>query len=149
MRELLKKTSMKGINIILIASSITIIDQIFKYKVHQYGGLYICNYGISLGLPLNISFYWLIIAILLFFLIKYHKHIFKICTFNFVTGIATGLLIGGILSNAIDRLHFKCVIDYIFPIWQILPVFNIADIAIFIGAALIFFNTHSNNIKKS
>jgi len=50
--------------------------------------------------------------------------------------IGMGLIIGGALSNLIDRLQFGMVIDYLdFRMW---PVFNLADTAIFIGACLLF-----------
>lgn len=50
--------------------------------------------------------------------------------------IGIGLIIGGALSNLVDRLQFGLVIDYLdFRIW---PVFNLADTAIFIGACLLF-----------
>lgn len=50
--------------------------------------------------------------------------------------IGMGLIIGGALSNLIDRLQFGLVIDYLdFRVW---PVFNFADTAIFIGACLLF-----------
>jgi signal peptidase II len=136
------------INIFSIALSIILIDQIFKYKVHHVGGLYICNYGISFGLPLKISFFWLILGILFLFFIKYHKNILRILYTNTTIKYAAGLLIGGILSNIIDRLYLTCIIDYIFPFWKVLPVFNVADIAIFIGAILLFLNIYSKGTKK-
>ncbi|HAG10558.1 MAG TPA: signal peptidase II [Desulfotomaculum sp.] len=50
--------------------------------------------------------------------------------------IGMGLIIGGALSNLIDRLQLGLVIDYLdFRVW---PVFNLADTAIFIGACLLF-----------
>ena len=55
---------------------------------------------------------------------------------NRLIKIGMGLVIGGALSNLIDRLQFGLVIDYLdFRIW---PVFNLADTAIFIGACLLF-----------
>jgi signal peptidase II len=55
---------------------------------------------------------------------------------NRLIKIGVGLIIGGALSNLIDRLQFGLVIDYLdFRIW---PVFNLADTAIFIGACLLF-----------
>jgi signal peptidase II len=48
-------------------------------------------------------------------------------------GIA--LAIGGGLGNLIDRVARGSVIDFIH--WHGWPVFNVADIAIFVGAVLI------------
>jgi signal peptidase II len=51
------------------------------------------------------------------------------------------LVIGGALGNAIDRLRFGCVVDYldfyILDRWPHWPAFNVADSAIFVGAALL------------
>jgi len=47
--------------------------------------------------------------------------------------LAVGLLAGGALGNLIDRLARNGVVDFIdFPAW---PSFNVADIAITLGAA--------------
>jgi len=48
--------------------------------------------------------------------------------------IALAMILGGAVSNLIDRIRFGYVIDYLdFRIW---PVFNIADSFISIGAIL-------------
>ena len=47
------------------------------------------------------------------------------------------LLLGGAARNLIDRVRIGCVIDFLdFRIW---PVFNIADIGICIGVALLMY----------
>lgn len=47
--------------------------------------------------------------------------------------LAIGLLVGGALGNLIDRVVRDAVVDFIdFPAW---PSFNVADIAITVGAA--------------
>ena len=51
-------------------------------------------------------------------------------------GIALGLVLGGAISNLIDRLTFHAVFDFLdIHRW---PVFNVADIAITIGGGLLF-----------
>lgn len=66
--------------------------------------------------------------------------------------LAYSLIIGGAIGNAIDRLIYQYVVDFIhwfYKDWHY-PHFNVADIAIFIGAALLiaeafekpFLNTH-------
>ena len=53
--------------------------------------------------------------------------------------IAYSLVIGGAIGNAIDRVVYQYVVDFIhwfYKDWHY-PHFNIADIAIFIGAALL------------
>jgi len=54
--------------------------------------------------------------------------------------IAYALIIAGALGNAIDRVIYQYVIDFIhwyYQSWHF-PHFNVADIAIFIGAVLLF-----------
>jgi signal peptidase II len=52
--------------------------------------------------------------------------------------VAAGLLVGGALGNVIDRLAYGAVADFInvsAPFWDNPYSFNVADIAIFAGAA--------------
>lgn len=50
---------------------------------------------------------------------------------------ATGLLVGGALGNLADRVRVDSVIDFIDPpLW---PAFNLADLAIVAGVALLAF----------
>ena len=54
--------------------------------------------------------------------------------------IAYTLVIAGAIGNAIDRIIYQYVVDFIHWFYQDyhFPHFNIADISIFIGAALLF-----------
>lgn len=61
-------------------------------------------------------------------------------------GIALALQLGGALGNLIDRIRLGYVIDFIdLMIW---PVFNVADIAITIGVAVLayylIFRSHAD-----
>ncbi len=47
------------------------------------------------------------------------------------------LLFSGALGNAIDRIFYGFVVDFISVKWFDFPVFNIADMAIVIGAILL------------
>ena len=71
----------------------------------------------------------------LFFLIKYLNN----RKLSFITNIAYGILLGGIISNIIDRICLNGVRDYIgIKIFSYnYPIFNIADMGIVIGAILI------------
>lgn len=59
-----------------------------------------------------------------------------------------GLLIGGALSNLIDRLLFGGVRDFIdLRVW---PVFNLADVALTVGTiALIWYSLRSSHLATS
>lgn len=49
-----------------------------------------------------------------------------------------GLFLGGALGNLVDRLRWQYVVDFLdLRIW---PVFNVADMAVSIGTALILFH---------
>lgn len=49
--------------------------------------------------------------------------------------VAVGLLLGGALGNMLDRLRIDAVIDFLDPpFW---PAFNVADVAIVAGVALL------------
>lgn len=49
--------------------------------------------------------------------------------------IAMGLILGGALGNVIDRVRLGYVVDFIQVAW--FPIFNLADSAITVGAALL------------
>lgn len=66
--------------------------------------------------------------------------IYLICSKKWLSGnvekIAIGLILGGTISNAIDRLIFKGVRDFIYLKFINFAIFNLADFAITIGAIL-------------
>ena len=66
--------------------------------------------------------------------------IYFICSKKFLgqisDKISLGLILGGTISNAIDRFVFGGVRDFIYLKFMNFAIFNIADIAITIGAIL-------------
>ncbi|MBQ7456854.1 MAG: signal peptidase II [Desulfovibrio sp.] len=58
---------------------------------------------------------------------------------SFVVGLA--LIFGGAIGNAIDRLRFRAVVDFLDVYWKDWhwPAFNVADAAICVGAMVVFF----------
>jgi len=65
--------------------------------------------------------------------------------------ISAGLLIGGALGNVIDRLAYGAVADFLnvsTPFWDNPYSFNVADIAIFGGAAGLVLFTGETGPKK-
>ena len=79
---------------------------------------------------------------------------------SFQNVFAIGLIIGGAISNLIDRFRYEAVIDFIdfhYLNWHY-PTFNFADAAIVIGVAFILlepvfekikFSKPQNNLSKS
>lgn len=115
------------------------IDQLIKYKIRSNGGFYICNPGISFGIQIPTFAFWLILAVFVFFALFKHKTLLQNFKQNKPYFVFLSLFLGGCLSNLLDRLLFGCVVDYIFPFWQKLPVFNLADMAIFFGISGLLF----------
>ena len=64
--------------------------------------------------------------------------------------VGLGLIAGGALGNALDRLRHGAVTDFIdihVAGWP-LPTFNLADLAIWVGAALLFVPARREKIKE-
>ncbi len=105
-----------------ITSSVTVIKNILYFSV-------IKNTGAAFGILKNetmllIWFSVIVIGVILFYMDKIPK--------DKIVQIFTALILGGTISNLIDRLRLGYVIDFInFKIW---PAFNIADAAVTIGA---------------
>lgn len=112
-----------------LGQSIPVLPQIFHLT-------YIQNPGAAFGILENQRYLFILIAaVLIVAVIYFYKKIIQLSKF-FQVGIA--LLFGGAIGNMIDRIFIGRVIDYMdFRIW---PVFNLADIAIVSGCAIIAFN---------
>ncbi len=83
-----------------------------------------------------------LIAIILYKIIKKPKTVME--------NLALALFFAGGLGNAIDRVMYKFVVDFIDIKWFNFPVFNIADIAVVAGAIaaiiyVIFFDEEEKN----
>ncbi len=139
-----KNIKKNGLIFFLISLSIVLSDQIIKFFIRNSMNIgdsiaviknifhitYVTNFGAGFGImqdktTLLIWFSIIVIGIILFYygMIQEKKSL----------QIFSGLILGGILSNLIDRLLFGFVIDFFdFRIW---PVFNIGDSCICIGTA--------------
>ncbi|MBR0359678.1 MAG: signal peptidase II [Clostridia bacterium] len=83
-----------------------------------------------------------LIAVVLYKIIRKPKH--------FMENLAVTLFFAGGLGNAIDRIQYKFVVDFIDLKWFDFPVFNIADIAVVGGAiAAIIFVLFFDKEKKN
>ncbi|WMY95334.1 MAG: signal peptidase II [Arsenophonus sp.] len=101
---------------------------------------YVRNYGVAFGFLANEKtwefWFFVLIAIIIcitLILIMYYQEIEKK-----INNIAYAIIIGGALGNLYDRVVYGFVIDFIdFHVNNLhWPTFNIADIAICIGAGL-------------
>lgn len=143
-------------NTILTAIAVTILDQVVKWFVqghmelgesipmipHIFHLTYIRNPGAAFGiLEYQHTFFLGIVVILFAAYLIMRRRIPKNPVY-FPIGI--GMVLGGALGNAIDRVRYQGVVDFFdFRVW---PIFNVADIAICMGMALIlwYFWRHSD-----
>lgn len=137
-----------------IISIILILDQFTKYLVQKHIRLYevipviqgffnlthVRNKGAAFSILSNLPDLWrvsffitvtLIAVAVMAVMIKNSNDRFQVLTFS--------LIIGGAVGNAIDRVRFSEVVDFIQ--WYVKswywPSFNVADSAISIGVALL------------
>ena len=109
--------------------SIPVIEGIFHIT-------YILNAGAAFGMLENQRYVFIAVAIAMMAAFAYYFKEVKSQAKVFQLGV--GLLVGGALGNLIDRVKLGKVIDFLdFRIW---PVFNVADIAICVGAGLILWD---------
>lgn len=134
-------------SLIIIASIIVILDQITKYLVRNsmYLGqtiplipdffhlTHVQNPGAAFGILAYRTGFFILIGILVVFFICYFWK--QIGEGNFLLKFALSLQLGGAIGNLIDRIYFGTVTDFFD--FRVFPVFNIADIAISIGVALL------------
>ena len=138
------------------ALSIFFIDQIIKFYIPKYLCLgqeipvikdifsitFVTNKGIAFGLFSSSNFPFVLISMavlvcITLVFISFSKEDISKKT-RFWIKIAYGSILGGALSNMLDRIRIGEVIDFLdFHIW---PVFNIGDSAICIGAGIFVLN---------
>ena len=109
--------------------SIAVIRNVFHFSL-------IHNTGIAFGLFKDCGYVFVIIPIILTCLLVYNIYYYRNSEhLNRTYIVAFSLILGGAIGNLIDRIFLGYVVDFIdFRIW---PVFNVADSAITIGAAVI------------
>ena len=139
------------ISLLLIAVIVILLDHVTKLAVVNSIALYhkvnlgpfvslnhIDNAGAAFGLFPNAQFLFLGVAVIVSAYILLAGR--KLGSALYVQ-LILGAILGGALSNAIDRVMQGYVVDYVdFHFW---PVFNLADVCIVLGtiAALLFIRT--------
>lgn len=98
---------------------------------------YIKNTGAAFSLFGNKTLFLILISLICLIVIK--NYIKKLKNVTNLSIISLGLMTGGIIGNLFDRILYKSVIDYLsFNFFgYAFPVFNLADIGITVGAALL------------
>lgn len=110
----------------------------------------IWNTGISYGLfPQGEAGRWVLVAINVAAALLFSVWLAR--TSRRLEGLALGLLIGGAIGNAVDRMVYGAVFDFIslhaFG-WR-WYVFNIADVAVVVGVGLLLYDALFMRASKS
>ena len=144
------KEKIPNYKIYLLSILVIIIDQISKLIVVKnmnigeeiilikkfFSLMYVTNTGAAFSILENSTSLIIIISLfctaLIVSLMQREKNMTKLKKFSFI------ILIGGMISNLIDRVFYKNVIDFLsFNLINYkFPVFNIADIGITIGVLI-------------
>ena len=137
------------LSVLAIVFFLILADQAIKFLVVSYMKLgesipvlvgifhitYIENPGAAFGLFANQRVIFIVAAALVIAAacLMYRR----LMSEKVIVRWGVALLLGGAAGNLIDRVRIGCVIDFLdFRIW---PVFNIADIGICIGDALLMY----------
>lgn len=107
---------------------------------------YIKNYGLVFSIFDVYYIKYKYVFIILYYTITY----FYIITFLNKNHYAYKFILGGSISNIIDRLYHGFIVDFIdirFINYSIV-IFNIADVMILIGIIMIICNLHTKNQSK-
>ena len=109
--------------------SIAVIHNVFHFTL-------VHNTGIAFGFFKDCGAVFIIIPVILTGLLVYNIYYYRHSPqLSRIYIVAFSLILGGAIGNLIDRILLGYVIDFIdFRVW---PVFNVADSAITIGAAII------------
>lgn len=136
---------------LVIATLWVIMDQATKawaveaLKVGSLEGLgpvvtfrYVENRGAAFGILEGNQFFFLVITVVA--LVLLFTALWRLRRENRALLVALGLVLGGAVGNAIDRLRLGYVVDFIqvdlVDFFQF-PVFNVADIGVTVGVALL------------
>lgn len=143
-----KKMVIIGVVILVIDQILKSIIQIYDVHVNLINNLFSINYYQNTGAAWSIleGQQVLLIVISIIMLLLVYNMSFSYQN-KIINNLGFGFLIGGIIGNLIDRILFSYVRDFIdITLFNYaFPVFNVADMAIVIGVALILISTFKGN----
>lgn len=133
-----------------ITCIVLVLDQFIKYMINKFievnTGIeiipkvfkifHVNNTGAAFSILEDNTILIVIISVVFLILLDYY--IRKEKEFNKLSVISLGMIMGGIFGNLIDRLIYHSVIDYLS--FGNFPIFNLADICICVGVALLIIN---------
>lgn len=115
------------INSMELYESIILIPKVFSFT-------YIRNYGAAWGMFSNHR--WIFILVTSIALIIMPIILYRYRKVHFLFNLSLSLFIGGAIGNLIDRVLVGYVVDFLEFTFINYPVFNVADIFVVFGAAI-------------
>jgi|TARA_B100001971_G_C17933129_1_gene403769 signal peptidase II len=118
----------------LLSILIIILDRILKFYFSQneFGIFqFKLNTGAAFGILKGWNWFLIVFSLIVIGVILYHRK-------NEKLELGMGFLLGGTISNLIDRAVYGGVIDYI-KIDVLKNIFNLADVANIIGAGVLIY----------
>lgn len=115
--------------IALTGESVSVVPGLLSFR-------FVANIGAAFSLGEGMGLLFALFAIVVVFSI--FAYLLRAPLVSKVETLGLGLLAGGALGNAFDRLTLGYVVDFIATDFIDFPVFNIADVAICTGVALAF-----------
>lgn len=154
---------MKPRNYLFLSAIIILLHQLAQTWVYQlieaHGGhitvlpffnlVEVWNRGVSFGMFNNLVYgQWLLSALAIVITLFLLRWLWR--TTDRLTAIAIALIIGGAVGNAIDRLRYGAVADYLdfHAFGYHWPAFNLTDSAIFMGVVLLILPLRMKNNQK-
>ncbi len=119
---------------LLVSANFTFTDH-FTFIPGIIDLVYVQNKGAAFSIFENYT--WLLGLISVLFSVAIVVYMLKTKPSDKLTLVSAGLLLGGAIGNGIDRIFRAYVVDFIEFSFFTFPVFNIADIAITVGAGLL------------
>jgi len=130
-----------------ITCLVLILDQFIKFMINKFMDInslikvipnffniyYVRNNGAAFSILENNTILIVIISVVFIIILDYYIRHEK--SFNKLSILSLGMIMGGIFGNLIDRIIYHSVIDYLS--FLNFPIFNIADICICVGVGLL------------
>ena len=154
-----------GLSFLWLSAVAFLLDLLTKYIVVQKFDLYesvnvlpvfnltyVRNYGAAFSFLADHDgwqkYFFILLAIGISLMLAYFMK--KNRADQTLQNAAYALIIGGALANMVDRAYNGFVVDFFDFYWDIYhyPVFNVADIAICIGAGLLALDTFKGDKNK-
>lgn len=159
------KNKVSGLSFLWLSAVAFILDLLTKYVVTQnfelyesvnilpiFNLTYARNTGAAFSFLANHDgwqkYFFIVLAIVISAVLVYFLK--KNSASQKLQNSAYALIIGGALANMVDRAYNGFVVDFLDFYWQNwhYPTFNVADIAICIGAGLLALDAFKNPEKK-